>query len=54
MGEYLCLNPDAENPPYNNAFAFGETANEALQGLYDWYLKNYDIIYQKRNKILEK
>lgn len=39
-GEFVCMNPDAEEPPYNNAFCFGRTPNEALQGLYDWCKKN--------------
>ena len=39
-GEFVCLNPDATEPPYNNAFSFGRTPNEALQGLYDWCVKN--------------
>ena len=39
-GNFVCLNPDAENPPYNNAFCFAKTPNEALQGLYDWCVKN--------------
>ena len=36
----VCLNPDAEKPPYNNAVAFGKTPNEALQRLYDWCVEN--------------
>lgn len=39
-GEFVCLNPDAEQPPYNNAFAYGSTPNEALQSLYDWCVTN--------------
>lgn len=39
-GEFLCMNPDSENPPYDNAFAYGKTPNEALQGLYDWCVKH--------------
>ena len=39
-GEFVCMNPDAKEPPYNNAFAYGKTPNEALQGLYDWCIKN--------------
>ena len=35
-GNFVCLNPDAEKPPYNNAVRYGKTLNEALQGLYDW------------------
>lgn len=38
-GEFVCLNPK-EGPPYNNAFAYGTTPNEALQRLYDWCVKN--------------
>ena len=37
-GEFVCMNPDAEEPPYDNAFSFGSTPQEALQGLYDWCL----------------
>ena len=39
-GEFVCMNPEAEKPLYNNAFAYGKTPNEALQGLYDWCVKN--------------
>ena len=39
-GNFVCLNPDAEMPPYNNAVCYGSTPNEALQGLYDWCVKN--------------
>ena len=39
-GEFLCMNPTAKEPPYNNAFAFGKTPQEALQKLYDWCVKN--------------
>ena len=39
-GNFVCLNPDAEKPPYNNAVCYGKTPNEALQGLYDWCVKN--------------
>lgn len=39
-GEFVCLNPDAGKPPYNNACFYGKTPNEALQGLYDWCVKN--------------
>ena len=34
------MNPDAEKPPYDNAFAFGSTPNEALQKLYEWCVKH--------------
>ena len=37
---YVCLNPEDEKPPYNNAVAYGDTPNEALQTLYDWCVKN--------------
>lgn len=47
-GEFVCLNPDAEEPPYNNAFAYGRTPNEALQGLYDWCVEN-NFISNDRN-----
>ena len=39
-GEFLCMNPNAEEPPYDNAFAYGKTPNEALQGLYDWCIEH--------------
>ena len=39
-GEFLCMNPNAKEPPYDNAFAYGKTPNEALQGLYDWCAKH--------------
>ena len=39
-GEFVCMNPTSPKPPYNNAFAYGKTPNEALQGLYDWCVKN--------------
>lgn len=39
-GEFLCMNPTAEEPPYNNAFAYGKTPQEAMQGLYEWCVKN--------------
>lgn len=39
-GRFVCLNPDAEKPPYNNAFCYAKTPNEALQGLYDWCVEN--------------
>lgn len=39
-GNYVCLNPDASQPPYNNAVAYGNTPNEALQALYDWCVAN--------------
>ena len=39
-GNFVCLNPDAEKPPYNNAVRYGKTPNEALQRLYDWCVEN--------------
>lgn len=39
-GCYVCMNPDATKPPYNNAFFVGKTPQEALQGLYDWCVDN--------------
>lgn len=39
-GEYVCLNPRDENPPYNNAVFIGNTPNEALQGLFNWCVEN--------------
>ena len=47
-GEFVCMNPEAEKPPYNNAFAYGKTPNEALQGLYDWCVK-YGFIDKKND-----
>lgn len=40
QGYFVCLNPDDDEPPYNNAVAYGGTANEALQKLYDWCVEN--------------
>lgn len=37
--KYVCLNPEDEKPPYNNAVAYGATPNEALHGLYNWCIK---------------
>ena len=39
-GNFVCLNPTAENPPYNNAVVYGTTPNEALQKLYNWCIEN--------------
>ena len=39
-GGAVCMNWEDENPPYNNAIAWGDTAHEALQELYDWCVKN--------------
>lgn len=39
-GKYVCMNPDAINPPYNNAVVYGCNPNEALQRLYDWCVEN--------------
>lgn len=50
QGEYVCLNPTDETPPYNNAFDIGDTPNEALQGLYDWCVEN-GFIALKLNEI---
>lgn len=36
----VCMNPKAEQPPYNNALCYGNTPQEALQNLYDWCIKN--------------
>lgn len=43
-GEFVCMNPNSPKPPYDNAFAYGKTPNEALQGLYDWCVKHRFII----------
>ena len=39
LGNYVCLNPDSNKPPYINAVCYGFTPNEALQNLYDWCIK---------------
>lgn len=52
-GEYVCLNPKDENPPYNNAMYIGDTPNEALQGLFDWCVEN-NFISLKLNEINKK
>lgn len=39
-GDFVCLNPTAKNPPYNNAVVYGTTPNEALQKLYNWCIEN--------------
>ena len=39
-GKYVCMNPDDEDPPYNNAVVYGSTPHEALQKLYDWCVEN--------------
>ena len=39
-GRFVCMNPNDEEPPYDNAFAYGSTPNEALQGLYDWCVEH--------------
>lgn len=46
-GGYVCLNYDDPEPPYNNAVAYGDTAHEAIQELYNWCVKNGFI---KENK----
>lgn len=38
-GEFLCMG-QLENGMWDNAFAYGKTPNEALQGLYDWCIKH--------------
>lgn len=40
QGEFVCMNPDAKEPPYDNAFAYGSTPNEALEKLYEWCVKH--------------
>lgn len=40
FGVSVCMNPKDEKPPYNNAIAYGDTPNEALQKLYDWCIEN--------------
>lgn len=39
-GNFVCMNPDATEPPYNNAFAYGDTPHAALLGLYQWCSQN--------------
>lgn len=39
-GGYLCMNPEAKEPPYNYAVAWGSTPKAALQALYDWCVHN--------------
>lgn len=39
-GEFVCMNPNNSEPPYDNAFAYGKTPNEALQKLYDWCIRH--------------
>ena len=39
-GHFVCLNPDAKRPPYNNSVQYGKTPNEALQRLYNWCIEN--------------
>lgn len=40
QGNFVCMNPDSPNPPYNNAFAYGDTPYAALLGLYNWCKQN--------------
>ena len=40
LNECVVLNQNDNEPPYNNALAFGDTPQEALQELYDWCVKN--------------
>lgn len=40
FGVSVCMNPKDKEPPYNNATAYGNTPNEALQKLYDWCVEN--------------
>lgn len=35
-GEFLCMNPNSEEPPYDNAFYYGNTPKESLIGLCEW------------------
>ena len=49
QGKFVCLNPDAKEPPYINAFAYGTTPKQALQGLYDWCVK-YNFIKEDESK----
>lgn len=47
-GEFLCMG-QLENGLYDNAFAYGKTPNEALQGLYNWCVK-HDFIKDDNKK----
>ena len=38
-GEFLCMG-QMENGLYDNAFSYGKTPNEALQGLYNWCVRH--------------
>lgn len=38
-GEFLCMG-QLSNGLYDNAFAYGNTPNEALEKLYDWCIKH--------------
>lgn len=38
-GEFVCMG-QLPNGLYDNAFAYGETANEALQNLYNWCVEH--------------
>jgi hypothetical protein len=48
-GEFLCMNPLSKEPPYDNAFAYGKTPNEALQKLYDWCVGHGFIKEKKKS-----
>lgn len=39
QGEFVCIGR-LPNGLYDNAFAYGTTPNEALQGLYNWCVKH--------------
>ena len=39
-GEFLCMNPTADEPPFDNAFAYGKTPQEAMQKLYNWCVEH--------------
>ncbi len=38
-GKFVCMG-QLPNGLYDNAFAYGKTANEALQNLYNWCVKH--------------
>lgn len=42
----VCMNPETTESAYNNAICYGETANEALQELYNWCVENNFIKYE--------
>lgn len=37
---WLCMNPDSENPPFDNAVMLGSDPNNAIEQLYDLCLEH--------------